>query len=345
MSRVMSSALLAFALHSRQRSGSSKDHLIVYIRFMLADLFEPYNCEVTEARRGITVAYGLVCQEAGIDDTLIWNQYENLEEVLKTSINKLMSVLSNGHTLNRMSNYDRQRLLEFINYHYVKLTPDSKLDNVLEYVSNQSSYEGESIELAFPEPIDLAKMYFANAQEWDFYFRTALYQGLIKRVEKEFPSNQYEKEYLYHLSIEGLTRLIKLSEGKTSNQCFIAMAFVDDMFKILDNAIKPALNKAGFKEYVVNEHHVDSDKTINDAILAGIKKSRFTIADFTHHKGGVYFEAGYALGRGQKVIYTCQEDHMKDAHFDIRNYQHIVWKDADDFQKKLFNKIEAFILY
>jgi nucleoside 2-deoxyribosyltransferase len=85
-------------------------------------------------------------------------------------------------------------------------------------------------------------------------------------------------------------------------------------------------------------------KTINDAIIAGIKKSRFTIADFTQHKAGVYFEAGYALGRGQKVIYTCRADEIANAHFDTRNYQHIVWENSEDLKQKLIDKITAFVL-
>jgi hypothetical protein len=57
----------------------------------------------------------------------------------------------------------------------------------------------------------------------------------------------------------------------------------------------------------------------------------------------VYFEAGYALGRGLKVIYTCREDQIDEAHFDTRNYPHILWKDADELKKKLIDKIEVFI--
>ena len=62
------------------------------------------------------------------------------------------------------------------------------------------------------------------------------------------------------------------------------------------------------------------------------------------YKAGVYFEAGYALGRGQKVIYTCKKDDISNAHFDTRNYQHIVWETADDLKQKLIDKINAFVL-
>ncbi len=37
---------------------------------------------------------------------------------------------------------------------------------------------------------------------------------------------------------------------------------------------------------------------------------RFMIADFTGHRGGVYFEAGFAHGLGIPVIWTCREDQL-----------------------------------
>ncbi len=94
---------------------------------------------------------------------------------------------------------------------------------------------------------------------------------------------------------------------------------------------------------VRKENKIPSDVTINDAILAAIKRSKFTIADFTGHKRGVYFEAGYALGRQQKVIYTCREDDINNAHFDTRNYAHILWKEPSDLREQLINKIEVYI--
>lgn len=154
---------------------------------------------------------------------------------------------------------------------------------------------------------------------------------------------QYGAVATYRLTLKGLATLIHLNEGKRSNICFVAMAFANDMFDIYDKAIEPAIIATGFKPLIIDRIHIESDTTINDAILAGIKKAKFTIADFTYHKGGVYFEAGYALGRGQKVIYTCREDQFKDTHFDINHYQHIIWTSPEALQKRLIDKIEAFV--
>jgi len=111
------------------------------------------------------------------------------------------------------------------------------------------------------------------------------------------------------------------------------------------NAISSAISESGYVPIRIDKEHLDSDVTINDGIIASIKKSKFMIADFTYNRGGVYFEAGYGLGRGQKVIYTCKNDeiHKRELHFDINHYQHIFWDDTEDLKKKLKDKIEAFI--
>jgi hypothetical protein len=108
------------------------------------------------------------------------------------------------------------------------------------------------------------------------------------------------------------------------------MSFDSDLTNVFDKAIRPALTHTGFIPTIIYKEHIGSDVTINDGNTCFNKEARFTIADFTRHKHGVYFEAGYALGRGQKVIYTCKQDEISKAHFDTRNYQHIVWSDYED---------------
>ena len=87
---------------------------------------------------------------------------------------------------------------------------------------------------------------------------------------------------------------------------------------------------------------------IDDEIIAEMRRSRFLVADFTQGKtdgarGGVYFEAGFALGLGIPVIYTCREDAIDKIHFDTRQYHHTTWKDPEDLRDKLEKRILALI--
>ena len=63
----------------------------------------------------------------------------------------------------------------------------------------------------------------------------------------------------------------------------------------------------------------------------------------TGQRQGVYFEAGYALGMGIPVIWTCRSDEIDKCHFDTRQYNHIVWETAGDLKEKLTNRILATI--
>ena len=119
------------------------------------------------------------------------------------------------------------------------------------------------------------------------------------------------------------------------------MSFDKEDDVVFDEAIFPACAEVGFTALRIDRQYLESDVTINDAMIAEIKRSRFCIADFSKHKKGVYFEAGYALGRGIPVIYTCHREYMGDAHFDTKPYQHIVYADLDELKRLLINAIRA----
>jgi len=321
--------------------------ILLYISSMLEDLFKPYDASIAVKANtaGNIKLITITCKPMDVGCSFKWLTSENLVNVMKLRVHHLMAVLFNGSRFNDDIIYDTTTLRSFVDTNYVILSPESKLDALIEFVGNTTGYDGQTIELPAPKPRYLAAMYFNNIQEWRFYLDSAIKanyitKSTIKAVTTDLTPKDITK---YGLTVLGLTKYLTVSANKASNLTFVAMAFLPEMYYVYDDAIKPALLACGFTAYIVSDQHIDSDKTINDAILAGIKKARFTIADFTYHRGGVYFEAGYALGRGQKVIYTCREDEMSKAHFDIRNYQHIVWTDAEDLRVKLINKIEAFI--
>ena len=47
------------------------------------------------------------------------------------------------------------------------------------------------------------------------------------------------------------------------------------------------------------------------------------------------------LGLGIPVVWTCRDTDIDKAHFDTRQYNHIVWTDSDDLKEKLIARIEA----
>ena len=141
---------------------------------------------------------------------------------------------------------------------------------------------------------------------------------------------------------KGWIRFDKLQQTNIdSQQGFVAMWFADEVKTSFELAIEPAIRDAGYIPHRVDQRE-HNDK-IDDEIIVQIRKSRFIVADFTGHRGGVYYEAGYAKGLGLEVFWTCRDDHLKDLHFDIRQHNTIVWNkdNVEDFRKKLALRIEA----
>lgn len=119
------------------------------------------------------------------------------------------------------------------------------------------------------------------------------------------------------------------------------MWFDDEVKAIWTDVIAPSIKASGYNAIKID--NVEHNNKIDDEILSNIRRSRFVVADFTGERGGVYFEAGFALGLGRQVIWTVREDALKHIHFDNRQYNFIVWKgdNLGEFAKRLRLRIEA----
>lgn len=126
-------------------------------------------------------------------------------------------------------------------------------------------------------------------------------------------------------------------EHTTSREVFVAMWFDNEVEHIYEEVLVPAIESVGLKPKRVDREAFP--EKIDDKIRDMIDASCAVIADLTHGeegvRGSVYYEAGYAHGRGVPVLFTCRADKMSEVAFDTRQYQHIVWDscDLDDFQQ------------
>jgi hypothetical protein len=142
------------------------------------------------------------------------------------------------------------------------------------------------------------------------------------------------------LSIKGWERLEEIQKaGKRSNRAFVAMWFSPSMNTLYDEAIKPAILKAGYDPLRIDKHeHVNR---IDDEIIGQIRRSRFMVADFTGQRHGVYFEAGMMHGLNRTVIWLCDEKELQGMHFDVRQFNFIAYKAPGDAMVPLYNRILA----
>ncbi|MCW9705782.1 hypothetical protein [Fodinibius salsisoli] len=126
-----------------------------------------------------------------------------------------------------------------------------------------------------------------------------------------------------------------------TNQAFVAMWFDSDLDEVWEKGFKKGLEDTDYDPMRIDiaEHN---DK-ICDRINIEIRKSSLVVADFTGNRGGVYFEAGFAMGLDIPVIWTCRNDFIDRLHFDTRQYNHIVWDSFEDLREKLSTRIRATI--
>jgi hypothetical protein len=147
----------------------------------------------------------------------------------------------------------------------------------------------------------------------------------------------------FSLSPEGWNRVSELTNTSESKSGFIAMSFGYPERNLLEDAIIKGCESAGWTAKTIDKHEYVGG--VVDEIIGKINESRFVIADLTEHKNGVYFEAGYAMGKNIPVIFTLKDDpaEREKAHFDVQHLNQIRWTSYDDLKTKLTNKLKAIL--
>ncbi|WP_448163933.1 hypothetical protein [Bacillus thuringiensis] len=215
-------------------------------------------------------------------------------------------------------------------------TVSEQLDRGLMNIAGLSDFPGKRV----PVPYDRCHLLYTkslSSEEVTFMINQLVDAGLVTR------SGNMSKQIEVKVTAKGWNRVVELERNKEneSQQAFVAMWFGDEMNSVYQKAIKRAIEDAGYNAMRIDE--LEHNNKIDDAIIAQIQRSKFVIADFTGHRGGVYFEAGYAMGLGIPVIWSCRKNDLDNLHFDTRQYSHLVWETEQELYKLLLNRIKATI--
>lgn len=121
--------------------------------------------------------------------------------------------------------------------------------------------------------------------------------------------------------------------------CFVIMSFSANpaLQDFYDNAIKPTVETFGYHCERVDEQ--DFNGSIRDRIVQGIKTARFIVADVTEARPNCYYELGMAHALGKDVIHITHS--LDDVHFDIRDFNFIVYRRQQELSDKLRRRIVA----
>jgi nucleoside 2-deoxyribosyltransferase len=207
----------------------------------------------------------------------------------------------------------------------------TKNTKLLDLVASRSRHPGELVPISID--CDYPMVDAATPEELEFFLSHLMNRGLIDK-----------RDVSYRLTVDGWQLVdSKASKPSGSGHAFVAMAFDPTLEEAYELGIRRAIKQdCGFTAIRVDK--VQHNEKICDRILMELRRASFAVADFTLHRNGCYFEAGFAMALGIPVVFACRGDQLKDTHFDTRQYNHIVWEDSANLRAKLAGRIQATIM-
>ncbi len=175
--------------------------------------------------------------------------------------------------------------------------------------------------------LDYPLAWARDTREFEYHLRALESEGYAKFT----PNSSRERA---NGQVEILPKgwsILEFGGSQRSGMVFVAMSFSETLKHIFDDGILLGIRDAGYiGQRVDSVRHVDR---IDQKIISDIRQSDFVVADVTENKAGVYFEAGYALGKGKTVIWTVRKSDIAQVHFDTRQFAHILWNDAHNLRR------------
>lgn len=213
-----------------------------------------------------------------------------------------------------------------------KTDVETKIRKLLKYVAIKSQHPGQDIE--FHVVVDRFACFARNPDEAFFILSSACDRGWIEKQPTRGPAHDV------CVTPAGWAEYQNVEASKAS-QGFVAMWFDDELRSTYEYGLRAAIENSGYKSRRIDYEQFNSK--IDDEILAEIRRSKFLVADVTGGRNGVFFEAGFALGLGLPVVWTCRKGKEAFMHFDTRQYNHIIWSSNEDLAERLELRIKATI--
>ena len=120
---------------------------------------------------------------------------------------------------------------------------------------------------------------------------------------------------------------------------FIAMPMTPESPELEDvlDAIKEACTRCGLHAERVDEPQ--SNERITDRILESIRSAQYVVVDLTGARPNVFYEAGYAQGRGKTPIYIARSGTQ--VEFDLKDYPVIFFRSMKELKDSLERRLRG----
>ena len=255
----------------------------------------------------------------------------DLQEMLRSTPDTALLTLLAAHTRQASA---RGELVALDRHNYEPLADghrhtsvEQKLERVLRFFGDRSTRPGSKVQIGTD---DWLLFDCEEPGEVGYFIDALIDRSLLER----HPGTMH-----VIVTPEGWQRLAPVSPGGEPNTCFVAMSFDSSLDDAYTLGIAKAIEACGLKAIQLSK--LQHNGIVDDVMLAAIRRAKLTIVDVTMQRTGVYFEAGFALGLGRTVIWTCRQDDLMNVHFDVRQYNYVVWTTPQDLREKLEARIRA----
>lgn len=211
-------------------------------------------------------------------------------------------------------------------------TVPQKLDKLLRYFTSRSTELGRGIVV---KTFTLAPWCDGTDGEALYLYHALVERGSLVQLETNPEGG------ICQVTPRGWEEIAPSTGAGVPGTVFVAMSYNPELLEAYLRGIEPALTDCGFR--VIRVDREEHNENILDKIIADLRTAQFMVADFTGHRNGVYFEAGFARGLGRDVVWTCRSDDVKNAHFDTRVYNYVRWNSPEELRELLTARVRATI--
>lgn len=225
-----------------------------------------------------------------------------------------------------------------------------KIDLIITFFNNNSSYIGETIRLNKEtilgclfldrykyDPSGRYTSYITEIDDQVKYMYKCLTESNLVVPVASWTGSIFERPI--QLTPEAYSRIDRLEKNNTHGKnVLVAMKFGEDTRNLRESIRRGIIDSEYIPVFIDEVEHNDF---ITPELLKYIRDCKFVVVDLSHQNNGAYFEEGYAMGLGKPVIQLCKND-VK-LHFDIAQKNTIIWSDEEEIPLRLKNRIIATI--
>ncbi|MFB0487777.1 hypothetical protein ABIE45_000363 [Methylobacterium sp. OAE515] len=123
---------------------------------------------------------------------------------------------------------------------------------------------------------------------------------------------------------------------------FVAMSFrSEEEPSLIDygKAMERAATRSKLEITLTRIDEKEGDYEISQEVMNEIDKADVVLTDYTLSPHNVYFEAGYARGKGKPLIQTARSDTKLE--FDVRNWRTLFYRNATELEEALLKAFDS----